>query len=70
MIALFLLLVLASGLLLGVTFLLGFRVGGSSLQEELANVRLEAAEAQRRMRDLSRQAFVSIAEEMERRSQR
>jgi hypothetical protein len=69
-IALFLLLVLASGLLVGVVFLLGFRVGGSSMAEELAQVRTEAAEAQRRMRDLSRQAFVSIAEEMERRSQR
>ena len=57
------------GLLLGLfaaIFLLGFRVGGGQWQEELAHVRLEAALAQRQMHNLTRQAFVAMAEQTER----
>lgn len=56
--------------LLGVmatVFLLGFRLGGEHWQSELARVRLQAAQAERQLHDLTRQAFVSMAEKVERR---
>jgi hypothetical protein len=53
--------------LIGAGFLLGFRLGGDHWQSELSQVRLEAAQAQRRVHDLTREAFVSMAEAVERR---
>jgi uncharacterized membrane protein YciS (DUF1049 family) len=53
--------------LIAVIFLLGFRLGGEHWQSELSRVRLEAAQAERRLHDLTRQAFVTMAEQVERR---
>lgn len=50
----------------GALFLLGFRLGGDHWQSELVRVRFEAAQAERRMHDLTRQAFVAMAEEASR----
>ena len=52
--------------LVATVFLLGFRVGDGSSATNLARVRSEAGEAQRRMHDLTRQAFLAMAEEAER----
>lgn len=48
-------------------FLLGFRLGGQSGISELQRVRAEAAEAERQLHDLTRSAFVAMAEAAERR---
>jgi uncharacterized membrane protein YciS (DUF1049 family) len=53
--------------LLAVIFLLGFRLGGEHWQAELTKVRLEAAQAEKRLHDLTRQAFITMAEQVERR---
>jgi flagellar basal body-associated protein FliL len=53
--------------LLASVFLLGFRLGGEQWQSELARGRLEAAQAERRLHNLTRQAFVSMAEAVEQR---
>jgi uncharacterized membrane protein YciS (DUF1049 family) len=55
--------------LVATVFLLGFRLGGESWQSELARVRMEAAHAERQLHNLTRQAFVSMAEAAERRGQ-
>lgn len=49
--------------LVGVVFLLGFRLGGESWLAELTRVKAEAAAAERRLHDLTREAFVAMAEE-------
>lgn len=49
------------------TFLLGFRVGGDHLREEVVRVKLDSLTAQREIHDLTRNAFVAIAEAAERR---
>lgn len=48
-------------------YLLGFRLGGEHAQKELLRVRLEAAAAERRLHELTRQAFTAMAEEAQRR---
>lgn len=53
--------------LVSAVFLLGFRLGGESWLAELQRTRAEAAEAERRLHDLTRQAFVSMSEAAERR---
>ena len=61
------------GLVLGfllvavLVYLLGFRLGGQSGVSELQRVRAEAAEAERQLHDLTRSAFVAMAEAAERR---
>ena len=61
------------GLVLGfllvavLVYLLGFRLGGQSRISELQRVRAEAAEAERQLHDLTRSAFVAMAEAAERR---
>jgi hypothetical protein len=50
-----------------VVYLLGFRLGGASWLGEVSQVRAEAAQAERQLHDLTRQAFVAMAEEVERR---
>jgi Tfp pilus assembly protein PilX len=52
-------------LLVGAVFLLGFRLGSNHWQSELAQVRLEAAQAERQLHDLTREAFVAMAERIE-----
>lgn len=49
------------------TFLLGFRLGGQSWITEAHRVRAEAAAAERQLHDLTRSAFVAMAEEAQRR---
>lgn len=58
--------ILASALVLAV-FLLGFRLGGDSWLAELQRNRAQAAQAQRQLHDLTRQAFISMSEAAERR---
>lgn len=70
MIALTILLLVASACLAGTVFLLGFRLGGDHWQSELSRVRMEAAQAERRLHDLTRQAFVTMAAEAERQRSR
>ena len=53
-----------------VVYLLGFRLGESTWFGELGRVRAEAANAERQLHDLTRQAFVAMAEEVERRRER
>lgn len=65
-----LLLILSLLLLVAVVFLLGFRLGGDHWQAELTRVRMEAIRAERQMHDLTRQAFVSMAEHVERQRHR
>ncbi len=48
-------------------FLLGFRLGGDQWQRRLLEVRLEAARAERSLHDLTRNAFVAMAEHVDRR---
>lgn len=59
--------VLALILLIAATFVLGFRLGGDHWQSELTRVRLQAAQAERQLHNLTRQAFVSMAEAVEQR---
>ena len=51
-------------------FLLGFRLGGQSWIAEAQRVRAEAAAAERQLHDLTRSAFVAMAEEVQRRGDR
>jgi hypothetical protein len=64
-IALTLLVVLLLAGLLLASYLLGFRLGGQKLQDDLLRVRLEAIEAQRQLHRLTRDAFVAMAEHAE-----
>ena len=43
-------------------FLLGFRVGGARWQCRLVHTQMEAASARRQLHDLTRQAFVAMAD--------
>jgi hypothetical protein len=43
-------------------FVLGFRSGGQHYQSELQRTRFEAAQAERALHDLTRQAFIAISE--------
>ncbi len=43
-------------------FLLGFRLGGSHWQGRLLQTELETAKARRQLYDLTRQAFVAMAD--------
>ena len=52
---------------IGLAFLLGFRLGGDHGQSEITRVRLEAAQAERRLSDLTRQSFIAMAEHAEQR---
>ncbi len=52
-------------LVVALTFLLGFRVGGDRWSSELARVQTEAMDAQRQMHDLTREAFIAMAEHVD-----
>jgi hypothetical protein len=64
-IALSFLLILSIALVVVLTFLLGFRLGGQSCVAEAQRVRAEAAVAERQLHDMTRAAFVAMAEEAE-----
>jgi hypothetical protein len=53
--------------LVAAAILLGFWLGAPERDYELLRIRLQAAEAARRMHDLTREAFVAMAEHVERR---
>lgn len=67
MIAIVVLLVASVALIVLLSFLLGFRIGGHSWAEEAERVRLEAARAQKELHDLTRAAFVAMAEQADQR---
>lgn len=60
-------LVIAMALVVILTYLLGFRLGGQSWMTEANRVRAEAAQAERQLHDLTRSAFVAMAEQAEQR---
>ncbi len=66
MIALLFMLLISLGLVVALAFLLGFRLGGQSWITEAHRVRAEAATAERELHDLTRSAFVAMAEEAQR----
>lgn len=65
---LFLLLAVVAVILL--TFLLGFRLGGQSAWAEAQRVRAQAAAAERELHNLTRSAFVAMADEADRQRHR
>lgn len=67
MVLLIVFLLLSVSLIVTLTYLLGFRLGGQSWISEAQRVRAEAAAAERQLHDLTRSAFVAMAEEAERR---
>lgn len=69
MIALAVLLAFTVTLVVVLVYLLGFRLGGQSWISEAHRVRAQAAAAERELHDLTRSAFVAMAEEAERRRQ-
>lgn len=56
----------AALVLLTAVFMVGVRIGGRFWQSELQRTRFEAARAHRRLHDLTREAFVTMAEHAER----
>jgi membrane protein DedA with SNARE-associated domain len=52
------------------SFLFGFRVGGRFWQTELQHARFEAARAERQLHDLTREAFVAMADHADERDRR
>lgn len=62
--------ILSVALVVVLTFLLGFRLGGNSWLAEAQRVRAEAAAAERQLHDMTRSAFVAMAEEAEARRSR
>jgi hypothetical protein len=66
MIGLIVILILVIAALGGTLFLLGFRLGGGRSRGELTRVRMEGALTRRSVHDLTRQAFVAMAEEAQR----
>lgn len=67
MIVLIVCLLLSVSVMVALAYLLGFRLGGQSWVAEAQRVRAEAAAAERQLHDLTRSAFVAMAEEAERR---
>jgi hypothetical protein len=61
-----LLLVLAIVVVLALVFWFGLRLGSGREQSELAQLRWSTVRAKRQMHDLTRQAFVAIADEAQR----
>ena len=65
-----LLVLIGVAVLIYVVFLLGFRLGDCSSTSALQRVRTQAAVAHRELHELTRAAFVAMAEEAERRRDR
>lgn len=62
MIAIVIVLLVLLALVAGLAFLLGFRIGGEHWLGELTRVRMEAADAERQLHHLTREAFMAMAE--------
>jgi hypothetical protein len=59
--------VIVMAVIIGVLlFLLGFRLGNEHGRSRIARVQLEAARAERQLHDLTRQAFVAMADASQR----
>ena len=67
MVLLIIFLLLSVSMIVTLTYLLGFRLGGQSWISEAQRVRAAAAAAERQLHALTRSAFVAMAEEAERR---
>jgi uncharacterized protein HemX len=67
MVAILIVVILLLALIVGAVFLLGFRLGGEHGQSELTQVRLQSMQAERRLHDLTRSAFESMAEAFDQR---
>ena len=65
MIVLTVFLILSVALVVVLTYLLGFRLGGQSWIAEAQRVRAGAAVAERQLHDMTRAAFIAMAEEAE-----
>lgn len=65
MVAMVVFLFLAVAVIVMLTYLLGFRLGGQSWIAEAQRVRAEAAVAERQLHDMTRAAFMAMAEEAE-----
>ena len=52
-------------LLASFAFFLGFRLGGDHWESELTRVRMESVQAERQLHDLTRHAFIAMAEQVE-----
>lgn len=65
MVVLALFLILSVVVIVVLTFMLGFRLGGQSWIAEAQRVRAEAAAAERQLHDMTRAAFIAMAEEAE-----
>lgn len=63
-------LILSVAAIVVLVYLLGFRLGGDSWFAQAHRVRSQAAQAEREFHDLTRTAFVAMAEEAERRRRR
>ena len=61
----FIILMIMLVVIAGLAFVLGCRYGGDHWSSELTRVQAEAMDAQRQMHDLTRQAFVAMAEHAE-----
>ena len=59
-----------AGVIAVLMFLLGFRLGGEHWHARLTRVRLETAEAERKLHDLTRDAFVAMTDAAETRGGR
>lgn len=66
MIVLTVCLILSVLAIVALCFLVGFRLGGDSWVSEVQRVRAEAAAAERQLHELTRSAFVAMAEEAQR----
>jgi hypothetical protein len=51
-------------------FVLGFQIGGRFWHSELQRTRFEAALAERQLHDLTREAFVAMADHVDERDER
>lgn len=56
-------------ILVTVVFLFGFRLGGEHSREQLAQMRIDAAKAERQLHDLTKHAFVAMSDHVARRHQ-
>ena len=65
----FLSILVALLILAAFAFFLGFRLGGDHWQTELQQVRIEAIQAERQLHDLTRHAFIAMAEQVEQHKQ-
>ena len=62
MLLLFFAFLIVLALLSALAFLLGFRLGGDHWENELTRVRMQSAQAERELHDMTRQAFIAMAE--------